>query len=77
MGNLEKSNKNMGFIEQVEIFFNRRKLKFDPTKFRDAASHEKCDTRLVRGSVNLIERRFFTKEDVDIMVDELLKLKLE
>ncbi|MDR3246139.1 MAG: hypothetical protein LBT50_06860 [Prevotellaceae bacterium] len=73
MANSEISNGKKSFIEQGRKKFNRKKRK----KFGDPSSHEKYDTRLVRGSVNLMERRFITEEDVDVMVNELLKLKLE
>jgi hypothetical protein len=77
MANSEFSTKKMSFIEQLGKIFKRKNRKFDPKKFGDPASHEKYDTRLVRGSVNLIEGRFVTEEDVDALLKELLKLKLE
>jgi len=74
----KKAEEHRKFMEQVEKNFNRQKRKnFDPLKFRDSSSYEKYDTRLVRGSINLIEGRFLTKEDVDAMVGEMLKLEIE
>jgi hypothetical protein len=64
MGNLENSNENLRFIERMRKIFNRLKRK----KYVHAPN-------LCR--VNLVERRFLTKEEIDAMLEEFLKLKFD
>ncbi|MDR3236492.1 MAG: hypothetical protein LBT48_07215 [Prevotellaceae bacterium] len=67
------------YIEKLKKIVEQKTGKnFDSIKFKELSSDkESYVTDLVRGSVNLIERRFIIKKDVDEMVEKLLKIEFQ